>query len=81
MVLFGGMEMAGRRGLVKGNKFRDLLEVVCALRLDSWGLLVEQGKHQDSGSCKALRFNLVDMATLVSSDAGNKFGILFIRLI
>ena len=75
MEVFGGMEMAGRRGLVKGNKFGDLLEVVCALGLGSWGLLVEQGKHQDSGSCEALRFNLVDMATLVSSDAGNKFGI------
>ena len=75
MDLFGGMEMAGNRGLVKGNKFRDLLEVVCALGLGSWGLLVEQRKHQDSGSCDALRFNLVDMATLVSSNAGDKFGI------
>ena len=56
MDLFGGIEMAGQRGLVKGNKFRDLLEVVCASGLGSWGLLVEQGKHQDSGSCEALRF-------------------------
>ena len=43
MDLFGGMKMADKRGLVKGNKFRDLLEVICALGLGSWGLLVEQG--------------------------------------
>ena len=67
--------MANRRGLVKRNKFGDLLGVVCALEVDSWELLVEQGKHQDSGSCEALRFDLVDIATLLSSDAGNEFGI------
>ena len=67
--------MAGRRGLVKGNKFRDLLEVVCASGLGSWVLLVEQGKHQDSGSCEALRFNLVDMDTLESSKAGDEIEI------
>ena len=69
--------MANRRGLVKRNKFGDLLGVVCALGLGSWGLLVEPGKHQDSGSCEALRFNLVDMATLVSSNTGDEFGIFY----
>ena len=72
--LFGGMERAGKRGLVKGNKFRDLLEMFCVSRLGSGELLAEQGKHQDSGSCEALRFNLVDMATLFASNAGSKFG-------
>ena len=69
--------MANRRGLVKKNKFGDLLGLVCALEVDSWGLLVEQGKHQDSGSCDALRFYLVDMSTLMSSDAGDEFGIFY----
>ena len=69
--------MANKRGLVKRNKFGDLLGVVCALELGSWGLLVGQGKQQDSGSCEALRFNLVDMATLVSSNAGDEFGFFY----
>ena len=36
---------------------------------------MEPGNRQDSGSCEALQFNLVDMVTLVSSNAGDEFGI------
>ena len=78
MDLLGGLRRADMRGLVKRNKFEDLLGVVCALEMASWEVLVEQGKHQDSGSCEALRFKLVDKATFGSSDAVDEIEIFFI---
>ena len=71
----GGLKRADMRELVKRNKSEDLLGVVFVLEMASWGVLLEQGKHQDSGFCEALRFNLVGMATLMSSEAGDEIGI------
>ena len=46
--------------------------------IGSWEFFNEPGRHQDSGSCEALRFNLMDMATLESSEAGDEIGIFWL---
>ena len=54
--LLGGLGRADIRRLVNGNKFEDLHGFVCGAGINSWEVRVEQGKHQDSGSCEALQF-------------------------
>ena len=52
-----------------------LPEFILGAGIGSWEFFNEPGRHQDSGPCEALRFKLVGLATLESSNAGDEIEI------
>ena len=57
--LLGRLRRADIRELVKRDRFGDLPEFILGAGIGSCEFCIEHGRHQDSGSCEALRFNVV----------------------